>query len=187
MMRDLRWEKISSRKVYNDRWINLRADSCRFPDGRIIEPYYIVELPNWANIVVVTADEKIVLVRQYRYPVDQTTFELPGGVIDKGEEPMQAAIREMQEETGYHAAEVEFLCKLAPNPAINDNTAYFYLAKNAVPGEKKNFDAFEDIDVVLFSKTEFLQLLRENKIQHGVQLGPIYEALIKLNWLSISV
>jgi 8-oxo-dGTP pyrophosphatase MutT (NUDIX family) len=187
MMRELRWEKIKSHIVYSDRWLQLHADSCRFPDGRVIEPYYIVELPNWANIVVVTADEKIVLVRQYRYPVDQTTFELPGGVIDKGEDPMQAAIREMQEETGYHSSEVEFLCKLAPNPAINNNTAYFYLAKNAEPGEKKNFDAFEDIDVMLFSKSDFLQLLRENKIQHGVQLGPIYEALIKLNWLSISV
>ncbi len=185
-MRDLRWKKISSRNVYSDRWLQLRADACGFPDGRVIEPYYIVELPNWANIVVVTTDEKIVLVRQYRYPVDQTTFELPGGVIDKDEDPMQAAIREMQEETGYHSDEVEFLCKLAPNPAINNNTAYFYLAKNAVPGEKKNFDAFEDIDVLVFTKSEFIQLLRENKIQHGVQLGPIYEALIKLNWLSIS-
>ena len=184
-MRDLRWEKTDSRKVYSDRWLQLRADTCRFPDGRVITPYYIVELPNWANIVVVTTDEKIVLVRQYRYPVDQTTFELPGGVIDKGEDPMQAAIREMQEETGYHATEVEFLCKLAPNPAINDNTAYFYLAKNAIPGEKKNFDAFEDIDVVLFTKTEFLQLLRENRIQHGVMLGPIYEAMLKLNWMQL--
>ena len=182
-MRELRWEKLSSKQVYSDRWFHARADSCRFPDGRVIEPYYVVELPNWANIVVVTKDDKIVLVRQYRYPVDQITLELPGGVIDKGEDPMQAAIREMQEETGYHSNEVEFLCKLAPNPAINDNTAYFYLARNAEPGEKKNFDAFEDIELCIFSKEQFLQLLRENKIQHGVQLGPIYEALIRLGWL----
>lgn len=182
-MRELRWEKLSSRKVYSDRWLQLHADSCRFPDGRIIEPYYIVELPNWANVVVLTADEKIVLVRQYRYPVDQITFELPGGVIEAGEDPMEAGIREMQEETGYHATEVEFLCKLAPNPAMNNNTAYFYLAKNAVLGEKKNFDAFEDIDVMLFSKSAFMDLLRENKIQHGVQLGPIYQALIKIGWI----
>jgi len=89
----------------------------------------------------------------------------------------------MQEETGYHSNEIEFLCELCPNPAINNNTAYFYLARNAVPGEKKNFDAFEDIDVMLFSKKELLELLRNNKIQHGVQLGPIYEAMIKLGWV----
>lgn len=184
-MRDLRWKKLASEKVYSDRWFQARADKCEFPDGRIIEPYYVVELPDWSIIFVVTTDEKIVLVRQYRYPVDQVTYELPGGVIDKGEDPKAAAIREMQEETGYHSDEVEFVCQLFPNPAINDNTAYFFLAKNAIPGEKKNFDAFEDIDICLFTKEEFFQLLRENKMQHGVQLGPVYEALLKLNWMKI--
>lgn len=184
-MRALKWKKLASEKVYSDRWFQARADTCEFPDGRIITPYYVVELPNWANIFVVTSDEKVVLVRQYRYPVDQITYELPGGVIDKGEDPKMAAIREMQEETGFHSDDVSFLCQLCPNPAINDNTAYFFLAKNAVLGEKKNFDEFEDIDVCLFSKEEFLELLRENKIQHGVQLGPVYEALLQLNWITI--
>lgn len=184
-MRDLRWKKLASEKVYSDRWFQARADKCEFPDGRIIEPYYVVELPNWANIFVVTSDEKIVLVRQYRYPVDQVTYELPGGVIDRGEDPKAAAIREMKEETGYHSDEVEFVCQLSPNPAINNNKAYFFLAKNAIPGEKKSFDAFEDIDICLFTKEEFLQLLRENKMQHGVQLGPVYEALLRLNWMKI--
>lgn len=184
-MRDLRWKKLASEKVYSDRWFQARADKCEFPDGRIIEPYYVVELPNWANIFVVTSDEKIVLVRQYRYPVDQVTYELPGGVIDRGEDPKAAAIREMKEETGFHSDEVEFVCQLSPNPAINNNTAYFFLAKNAIPGEKKSFDAFEDIDICLFTKEEFLQLLRENKMQHGVQLGPVYEALLRLNWMKI--
>lgn len=184
-MRDLRWKKLASEKVYSDRWFQARADKCEFPDGRIIEPYYVVELPNWANIFVVTSDEKIVLVRQYRYPVDQVTYELPGGVIDRGEDPKAAAIREMKEETGYHSDEVEFVCQLSPNPAINNNTAYFFLAKNAIPGEKKSFDAFEDIDICLFTKEEFLQLLRENKMQHGVQLGSVYEALLRLNWMKI--
>jgi 8-oxo-dGTP pyrophosphatase MutT (NUDIX family) len=184
-MRDLRWKKLASEKVYSDRWFQARADKCEFPDGRIIEPYYVVELPNWANIFVVTSDEKIVLVRQYRYPVDQVTYELPGGVIDRGEDPKAAAIREMKEETGYHSDEVEFVCQLSPNPAINNNTAYFFLAKNAISGEKKSVDAFEDIDICLFTKEEFLQLLRENKMQHGVQLGPVYEALLRLNWMKI--
>jgi ADP-ribose pyrophosphatase len=181
--RDLRWKKLSSKYVYDDRWFKARADSCEFPDGRIIEPYYVVELPDWCNTIVVTEDERIILVRQYRYPVDQTTFELPGGVIEKGEDPMAAAIREMEEETGYTSNDVEFLLKLAPNPAINNNTAYFYLAKNAVPTGAINFDALEDIDTLSFSKEEIWQLLSENKMQHGVQIGPLYAALVKLGWL----
>lgn len=185
-MRDLKWKKKSSKYVYQDRWFQARADSCALPDGRIIEPYYIVELPNWANVVVVTPDQRMVLVRQYRYPVDQVTFELPGGVIEKHETPEAAALREVEEETGYTTNQIEFLMQVAPNPAINNNTAYFFLATNAVQNGQTNFDAFEDIEVVNFSKQEMLQLLRENKIQHGVQVGAIYEAMLRLGWLQVS-
>jgi 8-oxo-dGTP pyrophosphatase MutT (NUDIX family) len=146
----------------------------------------VVELPNWANAVVVTPNNEIVLVKQYRYPVDAVTLELPGGVINDGEDPMVAALRETQEETGYTSNQIQLICKTAPNPAINDNTAYFYLIENAVPTAHTNPDFFEDIEVVLYSKNDFIQLLQQNKIMHGVQLGPIYEALIQLGWLQYS-
>jgi 8-oxo-dGTP pyrophosphatase MutT (NUDIX family) len=99
---------------------------------------------------------------------------------------MVAALRETQEETGYTSNQIQLICKTAPNPAINDNTAYFYLIENAVPTEHTNPDFFEDIEVVLYSKSDFIQLLQQNKIMHGVQLGPIYEALIQLGWLQYS-
>jgi 8-oxo-dGTP pyrophosphatase MutT (NUDIX family) len=185
-MREQRWKKITSKKVFEDRWFKARADACQFPDGRIIDPYYVVELPNWANAVVVTPNNEIVLVKQYRYPVDAVTLELPGGVINEGEDPMVAALRETQEETGYTSSQIQLICKTAPNPAINDNTAYFYLIENAVPTAHTNPDFFEDIEVELYSKKDFIQLLQQNKIMHGVQLGPIYEALIQLGWLRYS-
>jgi 8-oxo-dGTP pyrophosphatase MutT (NUDIX family) len=185
-MREQRWKKITSKKVFEDRWFKARADACQFPDGRIIDPYYVVELPNWANAVVVTPNNEIVLVKQYRYPVDAVTLELPGGVINEGEDPMVAALRETQEETGYSSDQIQLICKTAPNPAINDNTAYFYLIENAVPTAHTNPDFFEDIEVVLYSKNDFIQLLQQNKIMHGVQLGPSYEALIQLGWLQYS-
>jgi 8-oxo-dGTP pyrophosphatase MutT (NUDIX family) len=185
-MREQRWKKISSKKVFEDRWFKARADACQFPDGRIIDPYYVVELPNWANAVVVTPNNEIVLVKQYRYPVDAVTLELPGGVINEGEDPMVAALRETQEETGYTSSQIQLICKTAPNPAINDNTAYFYLIENAVPTAHTNPDFLEDIEVELYSKKDFIQLLQQNKIMHGVQLGPIYEALIQLGWLRYS-
>ncbi|SJZ86353.1 NUDIX hydrolase [Sediminibacterium ginsengisoli] len=184
MERNLRWKKLKSEYVYKDRWFIARADSCELPDGRVIEPYYVVELPDWTNVIVLTKDERMVFVKQYRYPVDAVTYELPGGIIEKGEEPQQAALREMEEETGYTSADISFLMKLSPNPAINNNTAYFYLVRNAEPNGKQQFDAFEDLDVVSFSKEEVLSLLRENKIQHGVQVGAVYQALLKLGWLT---
>lgn len=187
MERDLRWKMLSSRYVYEDRWFQARADSCEFPDGRIIEPYYVLEVPDWANTIIVTKEEKIVLVRQYRYAADLTTYELPGGILEKNEEPIEGAKREMEEETGYTSDEIEFLMKLSPNPALNNNTAYFFLARNAYPvANSKNMDEFEDIDVISFSKEEIWQLLKENKMQHGVQIGPLYEALVKLGWLQFT-
>lgn len=182
-MRELKWKVLFTKYVYENKWFHARADSCMLPDGRIIEPYFVVELPDFCNMVVVTEDERVVLVRQYRYPVDQITYELPGGIIEKGENPATAALREMQEETGYTSTDVEYLFKAAANPALNSNTAYFFLAKNAVKTESQNFDELEDLDVVSFSKDEFIQLLKENKLQHGVQLGGIYEAMIRLGWL----
>ncbi len=183
MERDLKWKTLSSEYVYHDRWFKARAATCELPDGRIIEPYYVVELPDWANIIVVTKDERMVFVRQYRYAGDIITIELPGGVIDKNESPEAAVKREMTEETGYISNEIEFLYQVSPNPAINDNTAYFYLARNAVLGGVQMFDAFEDIEVVSFSKEAVIRMLGEGKFQHGVQVGAVYAALVKLKWL----
>jgi 8-oxo-dGTP pyrophosphatase MutT (NUDIX family) len=185
-LRDLRWKTLSSKYIYDDRWFRARADSCQFPDGRIIEPYYIVELPDWCNVILVTKDERVILVRQYRYPIDQATYELPGGVIEKNEDPKLAAKREMEEETGYTSDDIEFLMKLSPNPAVNNNTAYFFLVRNAVPTVSTNPDLFEDIDIVSFSKEEIIAFVQGNQMPHGVQVGPMYAAMVKLGWLQFT-
>ena len=129
--------------------------------------------------------QSIVKLVEFLYELDNK-YDWKGGVINDGEDPMVAALRETQEETGYTSNQIQLICKTAPNPAINDNTAYFYLIENAVPTAHTNPDFFEDIEVVLYSKKDFIQLLQQNKIMHGVQLGPIYEALIKLGWLQYS-
>lgn len=185
-LRDLRWKTLSSKYIYDDRWFRARADSCQFPDGRIIEPYYIVELPDWCNVILVTKDERVILVRQYRYPIDQATYELPGGVIEKNEDPKLAAKREMEEETGYTSDDIEFLMKLSPNPAVNNNTAYFFLVRNAVPTVSTNPDLFEDIDIVSFSKEEIIAFVQGNQMSHGVQVGPMYAAMVQLGWLKFT-
>jgi 8-oxo-dGTP pyrophosphatase MutT (NUDIX family) len=149
-----------------------------------MEPYYVIEVPDWTNMVIITKDERIVLVKQYRHAFGSTTLELPGGMLEDGESPMTSAIREMQEETGYVSEEVEFLMKISPNPALHNNTAYFFLAKNAEILASTNFDPYEDIIIETFSKEELKQLLKDGKLQHGVQLGAIYQAMLKLKWLN---
>ena len=122
-------------------------------------------------------------MRQYRHALGTTTLELPGGILEQGESPKESAIREMHEETGYVSDEVEFLMKISPNPALNNNTAYFFLAIDAEKLTDTKFDPFEDIVIETFSKDELKQLLEEGKLQHGVQQGAIYQAMIQLKWL----
>lgn len=181
---ELRWKKESSKTVYHDQWLQVRSDSASFPDGRVIDPYYVVEIPDWCNVVVVTKDDKLILVRQYRYAADQVTLELPGGIIEPGETPLNSVRREMEEETGYTSGDIEFLMQVSPNPALHNNTAWFYLARNAEPSGTQQFDALEDLDIVAVSKDELFALLDENKLQHGVQVGAVYKALEKLGWMT---
>jgi 8-oxo-dGTP pyrophosphatase MutT (NUDIX family) len=179
----MNWKLIESKYVYRDRWLRARADKCELPDGRIMEPYYVIEVPDWTNMVIITKEQRIVLVRQYRHALGTTTLELPGGILEQGESPKESAIREMHEETGYVSDEVEFLMKISPNPALNNNTAYFFLAIDAEKLTDTKFDPFEDIVIETFSKDELKQLLEEGKLQHGVQQGAIYQAMIQLKWL----
>lgn len=179
------WKILDSKYVYHDQWLKARADKCLLPDGRVMEPYYIIELPDWTNMIIITKDEKMVLVRQYRHAKGTATLELPGGILEEGEEPMASAIREMREETGYVSTEVEFLFKISPNPAINNNTAYFFLATNAEKLAETSFDPYEDLIVETYGKAELIKLLEDNALQHGVQLGAIYKAMIRLGWMHL--
>ncbi len=180
----MNWKLLESKYVFRDRWLQVRVDKCQLPDERIMEPYYVIEVPDWTNMVIITRDERIVLVKQYRHALGATSLELPGGILENGELPIASAIREMQEETGYVSDEVTFLMKVSPNPALNNNSAYFFMAKNAEKLTNTNFDPFEDIIIETFSKEELKQLLIDGKLQHGVQLGAIYQAMIQLNWLN---
>ncbi len=175
---------LGSREIFSENWLKLRADKCLMPDGRIMDPYYVIEVPSWTNMVIITKDEKIVLVKQYRHASGEITLELPGGILEKGESPKDSAIREMQEETGYVSNEVEFLCQVLSNPALHTNTAYFFLARNAEKRVDTHFDQFEDIEIETYSKKALKKLLKDGKMQHGVQIGAIYQAMLRLEWMS---
>src|ERR1700744_2502298 len=96
---NLTWKKLSSRYLHKGAWATLRSDKCIMPDGRIVEEYYVLEYPNWVNAVAITEDNKVLMVTQYRHAANIVSLEIPGGVIDGDESPMQAVRRELLEET----------------------------------------------------------------------------------------
>jgi ADP-ribose pyrophosphatase len=179
------WKTLSSSITYRKKWLQIREEACELPDGRVLDPYIIIDIPSFCNIVIVTEKEEVVLVKQFRHAVGIASIELPGGMIDKGEAPIEAAKREMQEETGYSSNDVELLYTVHPNPPLEHNKAWFFLARNAVQNVATNFDPYEDIELVLYTKEQFLEMLKDNSFTHGTQAGSMFAAALKLGWLKM--
>jgi 8-oxo-dGTP pyrophosphatase MutT (NUDIX family) len=177
------WEKLSSEIVYQKKWMKIKEEACKLPNGQIIDPYIIVDVPGFCNVFVVTEAEEVILVKQYRHAAGIISIEMPGGMIDEGEDPMIAAAREMQEETGYSSNDITLLYTISPNPPLESNRAWFYLAKNAVQVHATALDQYEDIELIKLSKKEFMQCLLNNEFTHGIQLGAMFAAAIQLGWL----
>src|SRR5688500_18557615 len=107
-MQDLKWSLISSEYVFRDLWFTVRKDKCQSPAGKIIDPYYVYEFPEWVTAVAMTEDNKVIMATQYRHAVGEVSIELPGGCVDETDDSLEAAIaRELMEETGYSFSSFE--------------------------------------------------------------------------------
>ena len=104
-MKDMKWDVLHSEYIIRRPWLTARRDKVRLPDGRVNDEYYVLEYPDWVNVIAITPDDRFVLVRQYRHGLGRTSFELCAGVCEKGETPEESARRELFEETGYTGGE----------------------------------------------------------------------------------
>ena len=126
------WKVLESKTILQDRWLNLRADDCLTPDGVTISPYYVMSYPDWVNIVAITPDDRLLLVRQYRHAAGKFFLEIPGGGLDERDiDSEKAARRELEEETGYIAQDWQLISTLYPNPASHTNRLPTFLATGA--------------------------------------------------------
>ena len=136
--------------------------------------YYVVNCPDWVNIVATTSDERIVMIRQYRHGLDDITLEIPGGMVDSDDrEPADAAIRELREETGYHATHCVPVGCVAPNPALQSNRCYTFFAPEVQKRSAQALDGGEDIEVVLMSLTEVNKALASGIICHALVVSAL--------------
>lgn len=114
---NLSWKILDETTVIKDSWIDMRASTCQLPGGMVIAPFYVNHLPDFAVVVAVTPEHRVIMVRQYRHGVEKVLLELPAGCIEAGEDPKDGAARELLEETGYKAGSLEFLFKITRMPA----------------------------------------------------------------------
>lgn len=179
-MNKLHWEKLSSKYLVEEKWATLRVDSCRMPDGTLIDDYYVLEYPNWVNAVALTEDNQVILIKQYRHAAETVITEIPGGCIDLGEAPEEAIKRELLEETGYAFENIEYLAALYANPSTSANKTFTFLATGGKKIQEQHLDGREEILVELVSIEKLKELLLANEIQQALHVSGIYFALIKL-------
>lgn len=177
----MKWKTLSSEYLFKDRWFKVRREVCETPDGKIVDPYYVYDFSTWVGAVPVTEEGKIIMLKQYRHALGEVCYEIPGGCVDDTDKNFEEAVaRELLEETGYSFTSYDYLGRISPNPSTNSNLLHMYLAKGGKKVAEQSLDENEEIEVLLLSKDELKQLLRENKIVQAMHVSCIFYALTKL-------
>lgn len=178
-----KWTLLDSKYIIQRPWATLRVDKLQLPNGNIKEEYYVLEYPTWVNMVGITEDDKILFVKQYRHGAGEILIELPAGVVEFGENPADAARRELLEETGFAFESIEEICQLHANPATSGNITYTYLLTGGKKIKEQELDHSEDIEVVEMTIPDAKELLLSNGISQALHTSALFYAFEKMKKL----
>ena len=161
-----KWELTKSEQGANLAIFNVRFDYQKdLRNGKILKTT-VLEANDSANVVIITKDKKVIMVKQFRFGILKNTLEIPGGFIDDGEDHKTAAIREVREETGYTAPSWEYLGAIQSNPVFMDSVVHHWLATDAACTHAIQLDEGENIEIVTLGISEVIEMVRNNTIQH---------------------
>jgi ADP-ribose pyrophosphatase len=177
----MNWKILSSEYISKHRYFTARKDACEMPDGKVVEAYYVVELPATVCALAITEDGKVLMIRQYRHPLEETIIELPGGFVDQGEEPAKAISRELLEETGHEFPFIEYVGKVAANPGVLTGYTYLYLAQGGKKVALQSLDHNEEIEVIQVPIEEARAMLSGNEIVQSLHVSCMLYAFQKLD------
>ena len=169
-----RWQKLGRTLLAQTRVFDLQSVHYRHPQRGTERDFVVANPPDWVNVIALTPDHRLVLVRQFRFGVDDFALEIPGGVIDAGEDPLVAGPRELREETGFSGTAACLLGSVRPNPAILSNRCHVVLVERAVATDATAWDHDEEIEVLTLPVEEVLALARNGGITHSLVLNALF-------------
>ncbi len=172
------WPRVRSEIVADCRVFRVRRDVSLSPQTGREHDFFVLTTTDWINVIPLTTDNEVVMIEQYRHGSQDVTLEIPGGMVDAGESPQDAAAREMLEETGYVAREISTLGRVRPNPAIHDNWLHTFLARDAQFERAPVHEATEHTVVRLVPLADIPRLIAAGTITHALVVAGFY-------WLSL--
>lgn len=168
-----RWKILGQRPLVQTRIFDVTSVRYHHPTRAVEREFVVINAPDWVNVIAVTPDGHLVLVRQFRYGTDDFSLEIPGGVIDAGEDPVAAGVRELREETGFAGVSAKLIGSVRPNPAMQSNRCHFVLVEQAERRHELEWDSDEEIQVSTLPVDDVLALARSGGIDHALVLDAL--------------
>ena len=168
-----RWQRLRTEPHATTRIFDVTRIIYRHPHRDKEQSFFVINAPDWVNVVALTPEHQLVLVRQFRYGTDDFSVEIPGGVIEPGEDAIAAGLRELQEETGYAGTSARLLGSVHPNPAMQSNRCHLVFVENVRPTAKLGWDPDEELEIMTRPVEEVYALAYQGGITHAMVLDAL--------------
>jgi 8-oxo-dGTP pyrophosphatase MutT (NUDIX family) len=168
-----RWRRLGSRPVATTRIFSVDSVDFQHPARPEPRDFFVITAPDWVNVVALTPERHLLLVRQFRFGIDDFSLEIPGGVIDAGEDPVAAGLRELREETGGEGVRARLLGSVHPNPAMQSNRCHLVLVEEVRRAHGLDWDRDEEFEILTKPVDEVYALARSGGITHAMVLDAL--------------